>query len=513
MTQNAILCNILLSCPGDVEEEKEIVEEVVKEFNASFSRNLGVVAVLNYWKEYAISEMGAEPQELLNKQFINASDLVICVFKNKLGSPTLKFESGTIQEFEEAIANDKEVGLYFSDTPISMSTVDIVERQKLESFKKQIEDKKIGIYQTYQDINDFKTLITKKILNYCTSIDTNNTKKGFNSLEIQGISNNKPTKKGIKEPPFSNLKEDLIELTNSCIRKINEANEYELGEDEHKHVIITAKNNKKTSYNPLGPDRKYEYPSIVVEKIQDFCEQKNIPLQTNFFKVNSLVEKTNFNPFYSSSTDVVGDNENELKKYNSIIEVFYELVCLEEEKIFLSQFNNIKQIGVCLSNTGKSYAEDITVTLKAPSNMMYEFSNFLPPQKNIITMLTDDLEEKIGSYSSRTIDKYTSVYESNTGSIPFVNPITDDFIFNKNTSPNYETLKEKWYNSIDDICEYRADDEDDYHYITIHFSNIKQYTNVSLPSRIFVHEGLDKIEYQIVSKTFPEKFSGELLIN
>lgn len=128
-------------------------------------------------------------------------------------------------------------------------------------------------------------------------------------------------------------------------------------------------------------------------------------------------------------------------------------------------------------------------------------------------MLTDDLEEKIGSYSSRTIDKYTSVYESNTGSIPFVNPITDDFIFNKNTSPNYETLKEKWYNSIDDICEYRADDEDDYHYITIHFSNIKQYTNVSLPSRIFVHEGLDKIEYQIVSKTFPEKFSGELLIN
>lgn len=73
--------DILLSCPGDVVEELEVIKEIISDFNSGIGKMLQATLEVNYWSNNAVSEMGEELQKLLNKQFIDDYDFVICVLK------------------------------------------------------------------------------------------------------------------------------------------------------------------------------------------------------------------------------------------------------------------------------------------------------------------------------------------------------------------------------------------------------------------------------------------------
>ena len=50
------------------------------------------------WEDDAAPYMGRHPQTTINKQMCDKSDLLIALFKTKLGTPTEQFESGTVEE-------------------------------------------------------------------------------------------------------------------------------------------------------------------------------------------------------------------------------------------------------------------------------------------------------------------------------------------------------------------------------------------------------------------------------
>ena len=53
MPQNVTLYNLLISCPGDVQAEVRIVNEVVAEFNDMFSVTLGITIQTKHWSKNA----------------------------------------------------------------------------------------------------------------------------------------------------------------------------------------------------------------------------------------------------------------------------------------------------------------------------------------------------------------------------------------------------------------------------------------------------------------------------
>ena len=96
---------IFVSCPGDVEKEKNIVERVCKDLTESAREYCNVRFVVREWKTI-VGSFSTRPQEIINNK-IKEYDIYFGVWWMRFGSKTGKtnpktgaeFESGTQEEF------------------------------------------------------------------------------------------------------------------------------------------------------------------------------------------------------------------------------------------------------------------------------------------------------------------------------------------------------------------------------------------------------------------------------
>ena len=135
MAKNVVRYDLLISCPGDVQTEIDLIKESVEEFNEKFSDTLGVMVQIRHWKSSSFSQSGNKPQELLNKQFVNDCDAAVAVLWTRFGTPTDKYGSGTEEEIEIMIESGRQVFMYFSEKEISPLKVDPEQFKKIMAFR------------------------------------------------------------------------------------------------------------------------------------------------------------------------------------------------------------------------------------------------------------------------------------------------------------------------------------------------------------------------------------------
>lgn len=156
MSTRVIVYDLLISCPSDVMEYVEEIENEVHRFNNFFGRSNNIVVRTRHWSRDAFSEFGKHPQELLNTQIVDSSDLAIGVFWTRFGSPTERYGSGTEEEIERMISMGKQVFLYFLDKPIIPSVFNAEQYEKVQDFMKRHKDKGV-----FFKISDEKDLVIK----------------------------------------------------------------------------------------------------------------------------------------------------------------------------------------------------------------------------------------------------------------------------------------------------------------------------------------------------------------
>ena len=161
--------DLLISCPGDATKAVDIIKEVVDEFNQNYSDTLGIGIRCRYWKDSAYAESGGKPQDLLNKQIVYPSDLAVAVFKNRFGSPTDKYGSGTEEEIEEMLSAGKQVFMFFDESLVKMSDVDRDEYDRVQKFKAKYEKDK-GIYVPFTSYDEFRNVLRAHITKYFMKI-------------------------------------------------------------------------------------------------------------------------------------------------------------------------------------------------------------------------------------------------------------------------------------------------------------------------------------------------------
>lgn len=154
MSYTANTFNVMIASPGDVASERAIIRDVIYEWNAVHSGARKIVLLPIGWETHSSPEMGASAQQIINRQVLNKCDLLVGVFWTRLGTPTEKHLSGTVEEIEEHIASEKPAMLYFSSQPVAMDTVDIDQIQKLTAFKKSCQSR--GLYESYDSHAEFK---------------------------------------------------------------------------------------------------------------------------------------------------------------------------------------------------------------------------------------------------------------------------------------------------------------------------------------------------------------------
>jgi hypothetical protein len=143
----ASVVRVLIASPGDVPLSRAVLREAISDWNGLNAERAGIVLLPVMWERDATPELGAPPQDVINRQLVDGCDIVVACFWTRLGTPTSESASGTVEEIERSIATDKPVMIYFSNEPVAEASVDPEEYQRLNEFRESLKNR--GLYGNY----------------------------------------------------------------------------------------------------------------------------------------------------------------------------------------------------------------------------------------------------------------------------------------------------------------------------------------------------------------------------
>lgn len=80
MSYDAKVFNVMIASPGDVASERNIIREMIYEWNVVHSMARKIVLLPVGWESHSSPEMGNRAQEIINNQILDKCDLLVGVF-------------------------------------------------------------------------------------------------------------------------------------------------------------------------------------------------------------------------------------------------------------------------------------------------------------------------------------------------------------------------------------------------------------------------------------------------
>lgn len=207
MAYKAIVIQVMIASPGDVTAERHIVREEIAKWNHINSLKSKIVLLPTGWETHSSPELGERPQELINERILKDCDILIGIFGTRLGTPTGKAKSGTVEEIKEHVDAGKPAMIYFSSQPINPLELD--HEQYTEFLKLKDSYRPTGLIEDYESIEQFKEKIGRQI-QFC--LDNN---KHIQKIITAGITHldDSTKKKNEKNLSLSKTAEKLLKAT------------------------------------------------------------------------------------------------------------------------------------------------------------------------------------------------------------------------------------------------------------------------------------------------------------
>jgi len=154
MAYQAEVYNVMLASPSDVDEEKQIAREIILDWNNINSHSRKIVLLPISWEHNSVPEMGSRPQEIINKQILRNADILVGIFWTRIGTPTGKAISGSVEEIQEHIASGKPAMLYFSNKPVIPDSIDHEQYDAVRKLKSELQS--TGLTNDFDSVLDFR---------------------------------------------------------------------------------------------------------------------------------------------------------------------------------------------------------------------------------------------------------------------------------------------------------------------------------------------------------------------
>jgi hypothetical protein len=183
MSYNAAVLKVMIASPGDVAAERHAVREVLQEWNFMHSEDKGLVLLPIGWETHSTPEMGSRPQEIINRQVLANCDLLVGIFWTRIGSPTGKAESGTVEEIDEHCNAGKPAMLYFSSAPTPPESIEPQQYATLKAFKEEC--RKRNLVESYKSVGEFREKFARQLSQTINRAFP--AKNGSNTLTVAGL--------------------------------------------------------------------------------------------------------------------------------------------------------------------------------------------------------------------------------------------------------------------------------------------------------------------------------------
>lgn len=506
MPQNVTQYDLLISCPGDIKEELEVINRTVQKFNDQFSDTLGISIRTRHWSKNSYPQSGGKPQALLNEQFVKKCDAAVALFWTRFGTPTDEYGSGTEEEIEIMLDAGKQVFLYFSDKPIPPSETDWEGYQKVQAFKQKYN----GIYFSYCTAEDFESSFYAHLTQYFLSIkavaDAKLQRKSqlvLRGIDVDGHLCETPTVFDFKFNTSKDSKTQLSEIK-ELYRKIDSMH---MGQ----RLPVEEDEIDKSPWNALAYMGSSLFPPVTIDqKIQEAivvtAKAFEISLSDDFFYLGNL-SKDITSVSLMGGCSYTGTKDEELK-YELIMELHESISEFINWSKIEDAYAGLTCIQLAIENSGTAVDEDIEVELRFNNNVLLPSDKFPEIQdKYAIEYLLDkcDLEVLLSIPPTAQYKAYEDSQKlgSHIGTSQNIHP------FNSFMGRDYQ---EDYQEDIADIYCYEIFVEQDQCIMKVKFDYIKHHTVIAFPTPIFLQQVPTEIEYTITSQNSPDILSGKILV-
>ncbi len=161
MSFDAKVFRVLIASPGDVGNERDVIPEIINDWNAINAISSKVILMPIKWETHSAPLMGDRPQAIINKQLVKDCDVLVGVFWTRIGTSTGVSISGTAEEIEQFVELKKPVMLYFSQSPVEPDKIDLNQFTTLKTFKEKMRLQ--GLTESYNGIPDFRQKFSRQL--------------------------------------------------------------------------------------------------------------------------------------------------------------------------------------------------------------------------------------------------------------------------------------------------------------------------------------------------------------
>ena len=371
--------SIFVASPSDLDEERFAVEEVVSELNLTYSPVNNLVIELLKWETHSAPGISnLHPQKIINQDIGNDYDIFLGIIWKKFGTQTDEAESGTQEEFNNAIKkykldnNSVQILFYFKNAvPKTINEIDPEELIKIREFKNSLKEQKT-LYSEFNSVDDFKSSLRIHIpIRLNTLIE--NHKNGI--VETLPIIINKIEEDDLGILDYSEMYQSLLNDSTISLTKISDYTELigkEIGEKANQITRI--------SKNP-NPNKVLisEVMKRTAKLLKDYSNrlETETPIFYNSFE-EAIKAGTNIinltDDFYTENTI----NELEEAKKSILVLRKNTPISIKEMMSFYTSVKEIPRIQVDINQAKKMLMiqlEDLIIKLEKSLELTNDFSD------------------------------------------------------------------------------------------------------------------------------------------
>lgn len=503
--------NLLISCPSDVQDYESIIQGCVEVFNRNYGEINNTLILIKHWKSDSFPESGDKPQALLNKQFVLDSDAAVALFWTKFGTPTNTYGSGTEEEIEELLKQGKQIFMYFLKSPVSLDEVDMEQYQKVKEFQEKYKDR--GIYVTINDREEFQRQFTNHLASYFMPLVSGVPISSTDSSNI--VIEDAILSEQVALAQKTNLINTVFikDQIEKCKKKIISINKMILPEEIIKGENPSDNENIPQKLGMIDTDSIFGKSEIVKINetwkaiIEQLVATLDLKINDSFFDIGSLRrrESYQYKIIGGARYDYLGSTLEE-EKFNAIKSLYLDAKKLQAYQKYFSEIDNFRFVSLGVLNDGKTFDEDIDITLYFEKNTIVYPRSFPIPEESIIEEVDQEIVEYLlGLDSHEKTIPFDNYPDSTTRYIP---PTMDLFQYTK----SYDDFESEYLNEIEEMMCYEIFEKEDIDILQFKINYLKQHTKMLFPSRLYLKKVNTTIKYEITSKYSPEVLKGELEI-